>query len=161
MSRLTIAILMSIVLLFVLALLKEKLITSKKTIFTYIGIGVGVLVYGMTIFFIYSGGHVWNEINPPLGIKKAYERGVLRDGRIVSEKLFYASGPVVKVSRNTIEIMVRKFTNIKVVLDEEMTRYFAMSPEEAAFSSIQKGDVVGLIYGNFQGKEVAYEIWTE
>ena len=154
-----------------LVLLRERLFMLKKTAFTFTGIGIGVLVYGTALLLIYTGGHkgLWDEINPPYGTKKAYRQNILKEGRSISGKLYYASGPVVRVSQDLIEIKVRKFTNVKVGLDKNETKYYVMLPDATTPSNlreittplIREGDIVGLVYGNFQGKEVAYEIWIE
>ena len=143
----------------------------EKTALTFTGIGIGILVYGTALLLIYSGGYrgLWDEINPPYGTKKVYEQNILKDGRSINGKLYYASGPVVRVSPDFIEIKVRKFTNIKVGLDERATKYYAMLPgamppyklKETTTPLIYEGDIIGLVYGNFQGKETAYEIWIE
>src|SRR3989344_3558079 len=106
MNRLTIALLVSSTFMFTLVLLRERLFMLKKTAFTFVGIGTGILVYGMALLLIYTGGHkgLWDEINQPYGTKKVYKQNMLKNGRSINGKLYYASGPIVGVSQDLIEI---------------------------------------------------------
>lgn len=113
--------------------------------------------------FIYKEGYkeVWLYLNPPYGTSKPYGQNILKDKREVYGNLQYASGPVVRAQSSIVEIKIRRFNTVSVGLDSKITKYYSLQRGEVVKPDTQTNDVIGVVYGLFQGKLVAYEVWVE